>query len=82
MNLRRSILVVVLLLAVAAALGVTAWRQGERTAHAMSPAGMAPDPRTERALSVLRAWDHARAQAWHAGSVPALGRLYTPGSAG
>jgi len=80
-NLRRSILVVVLLLAVAAALGVTAWRQGERPAQATRPAEVAPDPRTERALSILRAWDQARAQAWHAGSIPALGRLYSSGSA-
>ena len=81
MNLRRSILVAVLLLAVAAVLGVTAWRLAERPARATSPAAAAPDPRTERALSILRAWDHARAQAWGAGSVTRLGRLYLPGSA-
>lgn len=42
---------------------------------------MALDPRTERALAILRAWDRARARAWHSGSVSALGRLYAPGSA-
>lgn len=32
-------------------------------------------------LAVLRDWDRARARAWAAGDVPALRRLYLPGSA-
>jgi len=80
-NLRRSILVVVLLLAVAVVLANTAWRLNQRAAQAVGPGAVAPDQRTERALAILHEWDRARAQAWHSGSVAALRRLYTPGSA-
>ena len=78
-NLRRSILVVLLLVAVAGVLAVSAWRLNERPAAA----GAAPAPvdrQSARALEILHRWDDARSAAWSAGSVPGLRDLYTPGS--
>jgi len=78
-NLRRSILVVLLLVAVAGVLGVSAWRLNERPAAA-APAPTPIDRQTARALEILHRWDAARSAAWSAGSVAALRELYAPGS--
>jgi len=88
MNVRRSILVVVLLAAVGVVLAVSAWRLelSPATADGSPPgrlpghAGDATDRRTERALRILHGWDQARAAAYAAGDVSALRRLYVAGS--
>lgn len=79
-NLRRSILVVLLLVAVAGVLAVSAWRLNERPAAVAASAASPVDRQTDRALEILHRWDDARSAAWSSGSVPALRDLYTPGS--
>jgi len=82
MNVRRSILVVVLLAAVGMVLAVSAWRLDGRPADAQPTAAIrAADRRAESALAILRDWDAARARAWASGDVTALLELYAPGSA-
>ena len=82
MNLRRSILVVVLLGALAALLSLSLWRLN--TSTPASPPGarlVAADDHTELALRILRHWDARRNTAWAAGDLAGLRRLYLPGSA-
>jgi len=82
MNLRRSILVVVLLGVLAALLSVSLWRLNTPTRATPPGARLeAADDRTERALRILRHWDTQRNAAWAAGDLAALARLYRPGSA-
>ena len=50
-------------------------------ASAAATAERLTGPALSRALVVLRAWDERRAQAWAAGDVAALSRLYVTGSA-
>lgn len=45
-----------------------------------APGAAAGSPQAPSALVVLHRWDSARSAAWAAGDVPALRRLYTPGS--
>ena len=78
MNLRRSIVVVVLLTALATLLSVSPWHVDASTPAATGSA-TTPDP-TSRALDVLRRWDASRAAAWAAGDVAALRALYRPES--
>jgi len=84
-NLRRSILVVLLLAAVAGVLAISAWRVNQQPVNPqpVDPVVVAPTPvdrQTARALEILHRWDAARSAAWSAGSVTALRDLYAPGS--
>jgi hypothetical protein len=82
MNLRRSILVVVLLGAVAVLLSLSMWRLNASAPAAPPRTRMvAADQHTERALRILRDWDSQRTAAWAAGDLAGLARLYLPGSA-
>jgi len=89
---RRSILLTVFMAGVCAVLSGALWQLGSGPTQATSDtvttptspsAATQPADRAQQtqALTILRAWDARRAQAWAAGDVAGLRRLYTPGSA-
>jgi hypothetical protein len=83
MNLRRSILVVVLLGAVVVLLSLSLVHLDARNHAPERPVTGRPaaaTDHTERALGILRRWDERRGAAWAAGDLAGLRRLYLPGS--
>lgn len=64
------------------ALVLTSWLRGAGadTADDAARAPSTPPAEPERAVSVLRQWDRARAAAWAAGDPDALAELYVAGS--
>ncbi|HEY3015091.1 MAG TPA: hypothetical protein VGJ41_08275 [Nocardioides sp.] len=91
MNARRSILLTVFVAGVCAVLSGALWQLGsgptqatsETITRSTSPSAVtrhADRTQQTQALTILRAWDARRAQAWAAGDVAGLRRLYTSGS--
>jgi hypothetical protein len=53
---------------------------GSATAASADRRARVSVPQAVRAVTVLREWDAARAEAWQAGDAPGLRRLYVPGA--
>lgn len=84
MNRLVPVVTLLVVVVVAALLALAAGRPSAGDATTGSPvrAGRAavPAPAPPRGLEVIRGWDVRRAAAWARGDLPALRRLYLPGS--
>ncbi len=85
MDVRRSILLAVLLAGVCAVLTGALWQLRSEPAKPVLPL-LPPSPSMDapsevsQSLEILRSWDLNRADAWARGDVAALRALYAPGS--
>lgn len=80
--MRSRTLVLLAILAIVIPVWLTGLVRGGGSTAPVRAAALATPPVSpqSRALAVLRRWDRQRAAAWRRADVPALARLYLPGS--